>query len=133
MSSNIRQNILKNLVLISSEGLQLSYQKSMPHITMYSELLGLWDLEYFPEDINFKKSFHKKEKEALASFHKIFEDISELPDYHTPHIEDLVKTDSWKRFSEAASKALKAFSKKEKELAKRALLAEYVKESSLNF
>jgi hypothetical protein len=133
MAANIRQNILEVLLLISNKELQVSYQKSMRHVTMPYELLGLWDSEYFPEDKDFKKSFHKKEKEALADFHKIFEEIQNEPDYYVPDIEYFLKTSSWKRFSEAANTTLKAFLEKEKELARKDLLAEHMKESALHF
>jgi len=130
-ASNIRQNILKVLVLISNKEFQVSYQKSMRHVTMSYELLGLWDSEYFPNDKDFKKSFHKKEKEALADFHKAFEDIQNEPEYYVPDIEDFVTTGSWKRLSEAADNALKAFLEKERDLARKAFFAEYMKKSSL--
>jgi hypothetical protein len=133
MATHIRQNILKILALISDKDLQISYQKSMQHVTMLYELLGLWDSEYFPEDTEFKKAFHKLEKEALADFHNVFEDIQNDPEYYVPDIDDFVKTTAWKRFSDAANTALKVFLEKDKELARRDLLSDHMKKSVSSF
>lgn len=133
MASNIRQNILKILVLISDKDLQISYQNSMRHVTMPYELLGLWDSEYFPDDRDFKKSFHKIEKEALADFHHVFENIQNDSEYYVPDIDDFVKTRAWTRFSDAAKTALKAFLEKDKDLARKEFLADHIKKSVSSF
>lgn len=105
----------------------------MQHVTICYELLDLWDSEYFPDNKGFKKAFHNKEKEALADFHKAFEDVQNDPKYYVSDIEDFVTTDSWKHLSKAAMTTLKVFLEKERELARRDLLAEHMKESVLNF
>ena len=102
MASELRKKILKVLILISSTDLQIAYQNSMPHATLSSELIGLWDLEYFPGDKDFKASFHKLEKEALSDFYKVFEGIANDIDYCVPEIDKFVETKPWKRFSECS-------------------------------
>ena len=132
MASELRKNILKVLILISSKDLQIAYQNSMPHATLSSELIGLWDLEYFPGDKDFKASFHKLEKEALSDFYKVFEGIANDIDYCVPEIDKFVETKPWKRFSEAAKLALKSFPKQESDNATKELLLEYMKVSSVS-
>ena len=69
------QNIINILELISSEKLQLKYEKDVPHVDITNELVSMWfDDAYFPEDKSVCESFSTEELDELKKFNKFYDD-----------------------------------------------------------
>ena len=108
LTKRIRQNILDTLDLWSLKDKQLEYQKNVPIAQVSAELFCQWaDDFYHPESVHFKMAFNEKEKEILADFDKIFNQISDGAPNDLPDIADFVKTDEWQIVNQAAIETLK--------------------------
>lgn len=83
MNSKIRniygKNIIFILELLSSEELQLQYEKNVPRVDITNELVCMWfDDYYFPDDEMIGQSFSVEELEELRKFNKFYDDRFKL-------------------------------------------------------
>ena len=83
MNSKVRnlhgKNIIFILELLSSEELQLEYEKNVPRVDITNELVCMWfDDFYFPDDKMISESFSVEELEELIKFNKFYDDRFKL-------------------------------------------------------
>ena len=78
----LKQRLIDELEMLSSEKAQLNYEHSVPHVDITRELIcGWFDDIYQPDDSQFTSCFTKTELALLAAFHQFYnESLSHLPD-----------------------------------------------------
>lgn len=79
---SIRSRIIALLQILSSEALQLEYEKNAPNIDITAEIVCMWfDDHYHPGSQRWADQFSDNELESLAEFHRYFDTrIQALPE-----------------------------------------------------
>jgi len=125
ISKNIRNLIIEALIMISSKDLQLSYQKKVQVADVSAEIFCLWEDSYSLNGDIFRQGFSKSETNSLKKFNSIFEEVCDASPEELPTINEVVKTEYWKKYSEGACEALKVFPEKEVENIKLSMIKDY--------
>ncbi len=98
----LRQNLLGVLDLWSSKKKQLDYQKDVPIAQVSSELFNQWSDFYYPDTVQFRLAFVKKEREILKDFDKLINHICDKIPKRFIDINEFVKTNDWLLINRAA-------------------------------
>ena len=102
------QNIIDILELLSSEELQLQYEKNVPHVDITNELVCMWfDDFYLPESKYVCESFTSEELKELKKFNEFYDDKFELLPDSQGTVLTWLKNKAWRDIMAEAQKTLR--------------------------
>ena len=104
---DLRPGILDLLDLLSSEDRQHEYQKSVPQVSVPTELVSMWfDDCYHPETEAFRRCFSEQELIALAIFNDYYDSQLELLSLGSSQIGEWLSDDAWRDLMRKAAETL---------------------------
>lgn len=108
----IRSRIMEHLQLMSSADLQLTYQRSAPHVRVANELFNGWE-DWVPDQSAVERLtlpiFSRTEQAAVLEFLQVINAIDARTPRDLPDIKAFIQTREWADLSAAACRALAIF------------------------
>jgi len=107
----IHNQILDYLETASSFDKQREYQRNVPRTNVAGDMLCEWSDWYDdarePEYV--APAFSDSERAAMASFHRVWNEVADATPRPLPDLESAIRMPDWTRLREAAERALAVF------------------------